>query len=389
MEKSGGHKKKVNRFSYTPEQQERYMKELSAIYYRCLMGKASPQDLKIAEKFSPALIERLRDRLSVKEATLSEAGKEEEEMEMKQMWERVATKLSMEQPLLPEEEHRFTDADYRNAYEAESKLRKSKSLLRTVYRYTAVAAMIALVVGLGYFFNNKDDIHRTDGVPGDTMIAYDATTGSRLKRIQLPDGTQVELNRESSLKLSNTFGKERREVDMKGQIFFDVSKDVSRPFVINASGINVTVRGTSFEVMSYDEIPEREVTVRTGRVEVRNSRNGKLLATLTKGMQIIFTPGTDNPEINTVDVDAVTAWREGKLILHNASLPELRLRLRQYFGKSLVVENDALKEDIRFSTSFNYEEATLDNVMMRLCALFNVQSKIDGNRIIVSPANNI
>lgn len=390
MEKDGDTNKKVNRFNYTPEQQERYMKALSAIYYRCLMGKATPQDLKIAEKFSPVLIERLRDQLPVKEAILSEAEEEEGEMKMRQMWERVATKLNMDQSLLPEEEYRFTDVDYRRAYETESMFLRSKSLLRVVYRYTAIAAMIMLLVGLGYFFSSKNDANRTLEISRGTMIAYESTTSAGLKKVHLPDGTQVELNRESSLKLSNTFGKKRREVEMKGQIFFDVSKDASKPFVINASGINVTVRGTSFEVVSYDEIPEREITVCTGRVEVRNSRNGQLLATLTKGMQLIFTPGTTGvSEINMVDADGVTAWRDGKLILHNASLSELRLRLRQYFGKSLVIEGGALKTDLRFSSSFNYEEATLNNVMMRLCALFNVRSRIDGNRIIVSPANNI
>ena len=291
MEKNDGHKEKVNRFNYSPEEQERYLKELSAIYYRRLTGKASPQDYKIAEKFTPALIEKLKDRLPVEEVSLFESEKKEEKEEMEQMWKRVTAKLDIKQSLLPEEKRCFTEADYRNAYEADLKIRKNKSPIRAIYRYTAVAAMIALVVGLGYFFNNRDDVHRAGGTSGDAMIAYGATTDSQPKRIQLPDGTQVELNRESSLKLSKTFGKIRREVDMKGQIFFDVSKDASKPFVINASGINVTVRGTSFEVMSYDEIPEREVTVRTGRVEVRNSQNGKLLATLTKGMQIIFTPG--------------------------------------------------------------------------------------------------
>lgn len=389
MKEKDRHNKRFNRFSYTPEQRERYMKELSAIYYRCLMGKASRQELRIAEKFTPALIEKLKEHSFIEKAALPEADREQEDADMKQMWERVAAKLDMTQDLLPAEEHQFTDADYQNAYMAQLKEGgKQKSLLRTAYRYTAVAAMIALVVGLGYFFN-KDVLNSADGVAGDAMIACAATTTSQLKKIELPDGTQVELNRESTLKLSKAFGKAKREVEMKGQLFFNVAKDASRPFVINASGIDVTVRGTSFEVMSYDEIPEREVTVRTGRVEVRNSHDGKLLATLTKGMQLIFTPGAGAPQINTVDADVVTAWQDGKLILHNASLPELRLRLRQYFGKTLVIQDNALKADLRFSTSFNYEEATLDNVMTRLCALFNVQNKIDGNRIIVSPANNI
>lgn len=391
MEKNNGNKKGTNRFKHTPEEQERYMRELSAIYYRCLMGKGSPQDQRIAEKFSPALIEKLKNRLLPKEKRTpqSEHEKEAEEAEMQQMWERVTEKLNLSQPLLPAEEHQFTEADYQKAYELESRSRKKRSPMRIVYHYAAVAAMVAIVVGTGHFFNNKSSNHNVEKNLANETIAYGSTGSSQLKRINLPDGTQVELNRESSLKLSKAFGKSKREVSMSGQIFFDVSKDASRPFVIDASGINVTVRGTAFEVMSYDEIPERAVTVCHGKVEVRNSRTGELLTTLTKGMQLIFNPENNKAEINTVDAESVMAWREGRLILHNASLPELRLRLRQYFGKNLVIENHALKEDLRFSSSFNYEEVTLDNVMMRLCTLFGVKSRIDGNRVIVSPVNNI
>lgn len=391
MEKNKGNKKGINRFKHTPEEQERYMRELSAIYYRCLMGKGSPQDLRIAEKFSPALIEKLKNRFLTKEEGVSqpEHEKEAEEAEMQQMWKRVTTKLNLSQSLLPAEEHQFTEADYQEAYELESQGRKNRSPMRVIYHYATVAAMVAIVVGAGYFFNSKSSNHNVEKNLVNAAIAYGNPNSSQLKRINLPDGTQVELNRESSLKLSKDFGKSKREVSMSGQVFFDVSKDASKPFVIDASGINVTVRGTSFEVVSYDEIPERAVTVCHGKVEVRNSQTGELLTTLTKGMQLIFNSENNKAEINMVDAESVTAWREGRLILHNASLPELRLRLRQYFGKNLVIENNALKEDLRFSSSFNYEEVTLDNVMMRLCTLFGVKSRIDGNRIIVSPVNNI
>lgn len=390
MEKNDGNKKETNHFQHTPEEQERYMRELSAIYYRCLMGKGSPQDMRIAEKFSPALIEKLKNRFSTKEEEIAQPDHEvEEEMEMQQMWDRVTRKLDLSQSLLPAEEHQFTEADYHKAYELEYKAHRSKSPIRVIYHYAAVAAMIAIVVGTGYFFNSKSSSHNAEKNLANEIIAYGSTSSSQLKRINLPDGTQVELNRESSLSLSKTFGKSKREVSMNGQVFFDVSKDASKPFVIDASRINVTVRGTAFEVVSYDEIPEKAVTVCHGKVEVRNSQTGELLTTLTKGMQLIFNQENNKAEINTVDAESVTAWREGRLILHNASLPELRLRLRQYFGKKLVIENHALKEDLRFSSSFNYEEVTLDNVMMRLCALFKVKSRIDGNRIIVSPVSNI
>lgn len=390
MKKSSGHWNMKNGFQYTVEERKQYMKELSIIYYRCFMGKATEQELKIAEKFSPSLIEKLKKEYPIEEMLQSEAEKEKEEKEMNEMWKKITGQLNLNCPLPAPEQQPFTEADYQKAYEVELQGRKRKTLMRTLYRYTAAAAMIALTVGTTYFFNNKADRLNADVQLAENAIVSYSTDTTQQSRELLADGTRIELNRESSLEVSREFGKRLREVTMKGQVFFDVAKDASKPFVINASGINVTVRGTSFEVVSYEDIPEREVMVSTGRVEIRKEEDGQLLTTLTKGMQMIYNPETNENEVKTVDAETLTAWRKGKLVLHDASLAELRLRIRQHFGKVLVIENDALAEDIRITSSFNTAEVTVDNVMLRVCTLFGVQSRIDGSRIIISrPMNDI
>ena len=370
-------------FRYTPEEREQYMKQLSTIYYRYLMGKATDRELKIAEKFSPSLIEKLKEDYPIEDRRQTE----KERMEMEQTWKQITNKLNINCALPEAEERQFTEADYRKAYEIEVKSRKRRTFMSAFYRYTAIAAMVAFVAGATHYLGNKD--FEPIAQPGKAAaIAYNTTT-SQLKKAKLADGTRIELNRGSSLNVNRKFGKKMREVTMKGQVFFDVAKDAKKPFIIDASGINVKVCGTAFEIMSYTDIPEKEVTVYRGRVEVRNPKNGRLLTTLTKGMQIIFNPETNVAEVKTVDADVLTAWREGKLVLHDASLDELRLRLRQHFGKVLVIENHALNKDVRITSSFNYEKETLKDVTTRLCVLFNVQSRIEGNRIIISPMNNI
>jgi ferric-dicitrate binding protein FerR (iron transport regulator) len=384
-ERKSGKEKTNDGFRYTPEERRQYMKKLSAIYYKCLMGKAGKQEFDIAEKFSPPLIERLKNEYPMEEMTPSEAEKEKEEKEMNEMWKLVSERLNMNRPLPASKERPFVEADYREAYEVELKTRKRKAVVRRLYRHTAMAAMIACVLGIGYLLNNGTDGWNDEPQQTEYTAVSSSTGHYRIRKGQLADGTRIELNRESALEISETFGKKKREVSMKGQVFFDVAKDPDKPFVINAQGINVTVRGTSFEVVAYDEIPEKEVTVCTGRVEVNDARSGKRITTLTKGMQLIFNPETHTAEVKTVNTELITAWREGNLILHNASLPELKLRVRQHFGKTLVVERHALKEDIRITSTFNTEEATVENMMLRLHALFGVQSRIEGDRIIISP----
>lgn len=261
---------------------------------------------------------------------------------------------------------------------------KRRSLRPLICRCSGVAAMLLLIIGSAWLLADRNgNPQPTDACPA---FACSAPVSGIVPH-ELPDGSRAELNRESTLTAGSDFGQKRRSVKMQGQIFFDVAKNPRKPFVVDAAGIDVTVRGTSFEIVAYDGIPERAVTVCTGSVEVRNPRDGKLLATLTPGRQLIFNPATGKSEIRKVDAAALTAWREGRLVLHNASLAELRLRLRQYFGKRLEIENNALPADVRITSSFSYDELTAANVMARLCALFRLRSRTEGNRIILSPDN--
>lgn len=82
----------------------------------------------------------------------------------------------------------------------------------------------------------------------------------------LPDGSIVTLNKYSSLSYTKKFTGDTREVTLKGEAFFNVTPDKSKPFIITANDVTVKVVGTSFNVKS--EGNKTEVIVETGIVEV-------------------------------------------------------------------------------------------------------------------------
>lgn len=384
MTRTGEHGEKGSKFNFTPEEKKRYLKELSVIYCRCLTGKATDREMKIAEKFSPALIRKLEKDFPM-EPTPDDT--EEEEKELQEMWKRVTGKLHIDRPLtghpLTGTGENSTDGDYRKAWEEELKKAEKKRTapVRILYRYAAVAALIALITGTLLHFGPGLKINPEDSRDATGKVEFQAS--NEQKNITLEDGSKIELNRESELKVSVAFNENVREVTMKGEVFFDVAKNPEKPFIVKTTVLNVAVRGTSFGVMSYDGIDEKQVTVCSGRVEVSNPQNGQLYAVLTPGTQLIFNSRTGRYEVKKVDAKEATAWREGRLVLNNASVAELRLRVRQYFGKVLVIEDHALPEDTRITSSFNYEEATANNVMDRVCALFGTKYRIQDNRITV------
>ena len=84
----------------------------------------------------------------------------------------------------------------------------------------------------------------------------------------LSDGTRVWLNAETELRFPVVFAKDKREVHVKGEAYFEVVKDSSRPFIVHASGVSTRVLGTSFNVMAYDGDTFNIVTLLSGAVQL-------------------------------------------------------------------------------------------------------------------------
>jgi ferric-dicitrate binding protein FerR (iron transport regulator) len=87
-----------------------------------------------------------------------------------------------------------------------------------------------------------------------------ALKGER-KKIMLPDSTEVHLNSGSSLVYNKDFGNKNREVWLKGEAFFEVTKDASHPFLVNTKRMMVKVLGTVFNVKAYNTKEDIETTV--------------------------------------------------------------------------------------------------------------------------------
>ena len=90
----------------------------------------------------------------------------------------------------------------------------------------------------------------------------------------LPDGSRVWLNAESSLSYPGSFGgRERREVTLQGEAYFEVAPDSLHPFVVETAALQTQVLGTSFNVRAYSPEDTR-VTLLRGSVKVSDRAPG-------------------------------------------------------------------------------------------------------------------
>ena len=154
----------------------------------------------------------------------------------------------------------------------------------------------------------------------------------------LSDGTKVWLNADSKIKYPVSFGKDKREVSLHGEGYFEVAKDSTRPFIVSTDKMDVKVLGTTFDVNTYEDEGKSFVVLVEGLVEVSAG----------KGESRIITPG-HMAEVNMYDVQAkirvsrcdtehYVAWKNGNFSFRHASLTEILKRVSRYYDVTVIRE---------------------------------------------------
>lgn len=177
-----------------------------------------------------------------------------------------------------------------------------------------------LVVGGGTFFawQSQDPAVSTK------------TGGQRLEVLQ--DGTRMRLNTDTRVRVAFRDG-ERRVVLERGQAFFDVAHDATRPFVVEADGARVRALGTRFDVR-HDRDNVR-VTLVQGRVQVRAANGGE--AVLAPGQAVVADKRGVSRPVST-DAGAVSSWTTGRITFSGLPLRDAVAEVNRYSERKVVLD---------------------------------------------------
>ena len=170
------------------------------------------------------------------------------------------------------------------------------------------------------------------------------TPAAHRRSLTLADGSRVELNARTSLRIENS-PTERRVQLATGEAYFVVSKDQNRPFIVETPAGSVRVTGTIFNVRS-ETASQLEVTVVQGSVQVSPSLTGGPIrptsVTLGAGDRLSASPGGTNCEPLTAGaLEDALAWRRGQIVCNGMPLKEVAARFDRYHGRKIVVAPDA------------------------------------------------
>lgn len=238
-----------------------------------------------------------------------------------------------------------------------------------VWKYLSIAASIAFLLTTGIFLIDKKPEQKL--VYYETIAVPDAKT-----KITLPDSSVVWLNANACLRYPREFSKQIREVEIKGEAFFEVRKDEKRPFIVQTDGIGIHVLGTTFNV---DAEPEKtEVTLVTGKVGLYKNENRSQTADriLSPGERAIFYKSENTLRVSTVRPENTTSWITGKFIFRDSSLEEIMQELQRAFHVKIHIGNDNLRHQT-FNADFTGKE-TLDEILSIL--QISAQYKIEKER---------
>lgn len=235
----------------------------------------------------------------------------------------------------------------------------------------ATVVMIALVGGVWLYQDGYQPARETAQVK----------TGPTFKGrnfIHLPDGSTVLMNADSEL--SYAFGKNGREITLRGEAFFDVVHNPRVPFIVHSGKVNTRVLGTSFNVRAYPGQRNVKVTVSRGEVQVGDAHRS--YGSIRTNEQFVVDSDQDTVEKNILNAERELSWRHGFLILDDLTMGQVAKILSDKYQVTIVFENKALK-NCRINAKF-FNDEKLDEVLSIMGLVLQFQhERIDPAHIMI------
>ena len=162
--------------------------------------------------------------------------------------------------------------------------------------------------------------------------------------VELCDGTKVYLNSGTTLEFPSRFDGKVRSVILKGEAYFDVARNVSKPFVVEVDEMKVKVLGTSFNVKSYVDEPGVYTTLVEGSVAIL--RDGQPEKKIKPGEQAYYNKGVGTLSIAEVDVKEFTSWKDGVFYFKDIALEEILRIVSRWYDLEVFYMNQGAKSVI-------------------------------------------
>lgn len=199
-------------------------------------------------------------------------------------------------------------------------------------------------------------------------------------QIKLPDGSSVWLNAASSLTYPISFAKgKKRMVELKGEAYFEVSKDKDHPFVVKTAKQEVEVLGTSFNINSYADESDVKTTLLEGSVKVMPYLAGQQPDLLKPGEQATLNEKGMN--IKEVDAEESIDWKNGYFMFNNERQENIMRKIARWYNVQVEYADASAKDVMYYGSISRFENVS--KVLRKFEQTGEVRFEINKNKITV------
>ncbi|MGN6417037.1 MAG: FecR family protein [Pseudobacter sp.] len=225
-----------------------------------------------------------------------------------------------------------------------------------------------------------------------------STPKGRQFQVVLPDGTKVWLNAASSIRYPVAFAPNERKVYVEGEAYFEVAKDMHRPFLVGVNNTaDVEVLGTEFNVNAYDNEKMVRTTLVNGGVRVSaqqaeptaDGRSSDVVLKPGQQAKVVSIAAGNAPRngknpvtiADDVDIEQITAWKNGFFNFgENVDLGEMMRQLERWYDIEVVYENGVPEKSFLGEIPRHLPLKDVLDILQRTEVSFRLE---EGRRLIV------
>ena len=259
------------------------------------------------------------------------------------------------------------DTDEIKALEKVHQQINTRKNIRMVWR--AAAAIIILILATQIILQTNSTAN------------WQKITASQNRTIYLPDSSKVILAENASLKFSETFKENKREVQMTGKGYFEITKNAEKPFLIKTKHSHIEVLGTKFLVDASQPNTAR-VIVDEGKVALRVGLFMTKKVVLTKNEIGVWDKENNELSKQITHEQNSNSWLSGRLTFSNLPLSEVLKTIENHFNIKIALVDENFG-DIKYSGQFNTSEA--EEIIETICITLNLSYQMEGNNFEIKP----
>ncbi len=196
-------------------------------------------------------------------------------------------------------------------------------------------------------------------------------------QIDLPDGSKVWLNAASSIRFPTSFSGGKREVKITGEVYFEVSKDKTMPFIVDVGDQRITVLGTHFNVNAYEEEHFVQTSLLEGKVVIKSNQEELILS---PGQSASFNKKSAKVTKQKFNVSEVLAWQRGEFVFNAENITSIMRKIQRWYDVEVIYRGDVRGKVFSGSIS-RFEEVR--EVLDMLALTGTVSFEIKGRRVYV------